>query len=231
MASFFNLVLDTTAPAGVTLALNGNAAYATARPITASISTSDTPTTGYEMKIWGSVDPAANASIQATEGGSAWIAYGTSQAVTLSTGDGSKTINLRVRDDVYNESSVVSQSITLDTTVPVVTLQGGSPDVTKISQIAGRRVATFTWQVDTPYQTYKVTTVANGSTTEGSSTTILMTNGSTNMSGNPGVGSPGPATTNVISTLDGRDLAVASPGDGTKVIKIFARDVAGNWSV
>ena len=53
MASFFNLTLDTTAPAGLTLKLNNGAAYATSTSVTATIGLTDSVTTGYQMKIWG----------------------------------------------------------------------------------------------------------------------------------------------------------------------------------
>lgn len=56
MASFFNLILDTTAPAGVTLSLNDDARYTTSASITAKIGCEDAETTGYQMKIWGGVD-------------------------------------------------------------------------------------------------------------------------------------------------------------------------------
>ena len=51
MASFFNLTLDTTAPAGLTLKLNNGAAYATSTAVTATIGLTDSVTTGYQMKI------------------------------------------------------------------------------------------------------------------------------------------------------------------------------------
>src|SRR4051812_24174099 len=105
MASNFTLTLDTTGPAGVSIILNGNATYTGTQAVTAAIATSDGVTTGYQMKIWGSVDAAANPNIQPLEVNSAWVAYGTSQAVTLSTGDGLKTVNLKIRDDVWNETS------------------------------------------------------------------------------------------------------------------------------
>lgn len=226
MASYFNIVLDTTAPAGVSLSLNGGAAYATSQAVTATIGTSDSPTTGYQMLIWGSVDPAANVSIQATQGASSWIAFNTSQAITLLTGDGSKTINVQVRDDVLNPSGTVTQSITLDTAVPVVTIQAGSPDVTKISKIATKNTVTAVWQANEAIQAYKVKVVTAGTDLQSAGTQLLTTNGSTNVTG----GSVA-ATTNVTTTVNGTDLQVASAADGTKVIKIFAQDLAGNWSV
>lgn len=50
MASFFNLILDTTAPAGVTLALNDDARYTTKASITAKIGCEDAETTGYRRR-------------------------------------------------------------------------------------------------------------------------------------------------------------------------------------
>jgi hypothetical protein len=225
-ASFFNLVLDTTAPGGMALQINGGAAYATSRDVTAALTTTDSPTTGYQMKLWGNVDLAYNANIQDTEANSTWITYNAAQAVRLSTGDGSKTVSGKIRDDVWNESSIPSDSITLDTTVPVVTIQSSYPDVTKVSKVSGKRTCTVRWQSDTHIQAWKVKVVSSGASLESTGTTIGTTNGSTGMTG----GALN-AATNQDSVIDGRDLEVASAGDGTKVVKIFVQDDAGNWSV
>jgi hypothetical protein len=108
MASFFNLTLDTTAPAGLTLKLNNGAAYATSTSVTATIGLTDTETTGYQMKIWG----VAGAE---TEAEAAWATFVKSKAITLTTGDGQKTVSIKVRDDVGNETATVTAKITLDT--------------------------------------------------------------------------------------------------------------------
>lgn len=229
-ASFFNLVLDTTAPGGATLVLNGGATYATSLTLSAVLHTSDSPTTGYQIKIWGTgIDETANASIQEDEVDSSWISPTWSsgdatQAVVLSAGDGLKTISAKIRDDVWNETAELTDTITLDTVAPVVTISSG-PDVTKISKVSGKRVATFAWQSDTAYQAYKVKVVPASGSAESAGTTLLTTNGSTNVSGGAGA-----ATTDKTTTIDGRDLEVASAGDGTKVIKVFVQDLAGNWS-
>jgi hypothetical protein len=83
-------------------------------------------------------------------------------AVTLSTGDGSKTLTWRLRDDVFNESATATDSITLDTTVPVVTLDSG-PTPAKISKIATKRTSTVTWHADVHIQAYKVKVVPSSS--------------------------------------------------------------------
>ncbi len=230
-ASSFNLVLDTTAPGGGTLVLNGGASVATSLTLSAVIHTSDSPTTGYQIKIWGAgIDETANASIQNDEGDSLWItptwsSGDATQAVVLAAGDGSKTINAKIRDDVWNETSTLSDTITLDTTAPVVSINSG-PDVTKISKISGKRVVTFAWQVDVATDAYEVAVVANSGSLRGSGTVLLATNGSTNVSGGATA-----ATTEVTTTIDGRDLEVASAGDGTKVIKVFAKETSSQvWS-
>lgn len=226
-ATNFNLTLDTTAPAAVTISLAGGAAFTTARPVTATISTSDGTTTGYQMKVWGNVDLTVNANIQATEATSAWIAYNAAQAVTLSTTDGAKTVSVKVRDDVWNESAIASDSITLDTTLPVPNVTVG-PDVTKVSKITGKRTASFSFQADVIFDEYKVKVVPAAGSLESAGTLIPVVAGSTNMSG---VAGSYAAVTNINSTIDGADLESASAGDGTKVVKVFVRDPAGNWSV
>ena len=151
MASFFNLILDTTAPAGVTLALNDDARYTTKASITAKIGCEDAETTGYQMKIWGGVDGAA------TEDAAAWVNFAATKEITLTTGDGKKTVNLKVRDDVGNESAVVTKEIILDTAVPVVTVTG--PDKSKISKVATFNVAAISFACDVDFVEYKVKVV------------------------------------------------------------------------
>lgn len=224
MAASFTLNLDTTGPASPSIVLNGNAAYATVRAVTAAIGTTDGTTTNYQMKVWGNVDLTADVNVQDTEANSTWITYSTSKAVTLSTGDGAKTIYLKIRDDVWNESAIVSDSITLDTTVPVLTITG--PDVSKVSKIAGKRVASFSFSTDSDLVAYKVKVVPSTGSLDSAGTTIGTTNGSTNMTGGAVV-----AAGTVSCTIDGRDLDAASAGDGAKIIKVFGQDASGNWSI
>ncbi len=225
MASYFTLTLDTTGPASPSITLDSGAQYATQQLVTATIGTTDSPTTGYQMKLWGDVDTTHNANIQATEGASAWIAYSTSQQVKLSSGDGSKTIYLKIRDDVYNESSQASDTITLDMTLPVVTISNVS--ATKISKIAGKNSMTFQFSSDSIFDQYKVKVVATSGSPHDSGTQIPTTAGSTNVSGSTG---DYPASTPITVTIKGADLETASSGDGDKIVKVFVLDDAGNWS-
>lgn len=225
MANWFNLILDTLGPQDPSVSINSGDAYTNDQLVTLSIGTSDSDKTGYQMKIWGDVDTAYDTNIQATEGTSTWITFATSKQVKLSTGDGTKTVYVKLRDDVWNESAQASDSITLDTTVPVVTITG--PDVSKISKVASKDTAAFSFSVDQTFVEYKVKVVPSTSSLHTAGTQIPIAAGSTNMSGTGSFA----ASTPISCTIKGADLETASAGDGTKTIKVFVRDAAGNWSV
>lgn len=76
MASFFNLTLDTLAPAGLSIILNDGAQYATSANVTAKISVSNEVTTGYQMKIWGT-------KTAETEEAASWETYAATKSITL----------------------------------------------------------------------------------------------------------------------------------------------------
>lgn len=220
MASFFNLTLDTLAPSLLSVQINGDAQYTTSREVTLSISISDESTSGYQMKIWGieGVDSEESAS---------WENFSSSKSVTLTDGDGLKTVYVKVRDDVWNESSAQSDSITLNTAVPVVTITG--PDVAKISKVASKNVSSFTFRCDVKIIEWKVMVVASSSALEGTETNkqIPTDGGSTNMTGS----SETEADTPVSCSIYGADLEAASAGDGVKIVKVFVKSEAGIWSV
>jgi len=225
MASYFTLTLDTTAPASPIISLEDGATYASQQLITATISTGDGATTGYQMKIWGDVDTTYNASIQNNEVGSAWITYNTSQQIKLATTDGNKTIYLKIRDDVYNASAQASDSIILDTTVAVVSITG--PDLSKISKQTGKNVSSFSFSSDSDFVEYKVKVVGATGASEDTGTLIPTTNGSTNTSGTGTY----PSSTPVSVQINGADLELAASGDGAKIIKVFVKEANGSWSV
>lgn len=219
MASYFNLTLDTTAPGGVTLSINDGALYATSKAVTLTIATTDGETTGYQMKVWGieGVDSEVSAS---------WENFSTSKSVNLTSGDGLKTVYIKVRDDVGNESTQVSDTITLNTTVPVVTITG--PDKSKISKVTGFNTSIINFTSDVAFEEYKVCVVPQNNSTQDAGTVIGTTNGSLNTSGSDG---DYPASENIQVTINGADLEVASSGDGVKIVKVFVRNAAGTWSV
>lgn len=226
MANYFTLTLDTTAPQGVTLQIAGGAAYVSSQVVTLTIGTSDGSTSGYQMMIYGDVDNTYDTKVQSTSGASSFMTYATSYQVKLSATSGSKTINVVVMDSVGNQSTPVSASTNLDTTIPTITI--GTPSATTISEVGGYNTSSFTFQVSETFTDYQVCVVSSSSSTQGTGTIIGTTNGSTNMSA---TGGSFAANTNITCTIYGKDLAVASAGDGAKIIKIFAKNSAGTWSV
>lgn len=223
MVSFFNLTLDTLAPQGLTMSINDDAVYATDPSVVLTISVEDEDTTGYQMRIWGidGVDSEEDAS---------WETYTNTKTVTLSNGDGLKTVYIKVRDDVGNETAAVSDAITLDTVVPVVSITG--PDKAKISKITGYDVAIINFMSNVAFKSYKVCVVPASNSTQNAGVTIETENGSVNTSGEKEGGNDiYPADTNIEVSINGADLEVASSGDGLKIVKVFVQNDAGTWSV
>lgn len=219
MPSYFNLTLDTTAPSGLTLSINDGALYATSAAVALKISVEDGNTDGYQMKIWG-IDGAAE------ETAASWESYATTKSVNLTSGDGLKTVHIKVRDDVGNESAEVSDDITLNTAVPVVTITG--PDKSRVSKIAGFNQSIINFTSDVEFAEYKVCVVPQNSSTQDAGTVIGTTSGSINTSGQDG---SYPAAQNIQVTITGADLEAASSGDGVKIVKVFVKTAAGIWSV
>ena len=232
MPNYFTLTLDTTGPSNPSIRLDNNAQFATNSLVTAAISTGDADKTGYQMKIWGDIDLAwaktnglvGSNSTTISQETATWVTFNASKQLKLSGSDGSKTVSVQIRDDVYNVSAVATDSITLDTTRPIVTITG--PDVSKVSKQAGKNVAAFSFTVDTDFVEYKVKVAASGAD-HSTGTAIGTAGGSTNMAGTGDY-----ARGAVINcTINGADLEAASAGDGVKSIKVFVKDEAGNWSV
>ena len=217
MASYFNLTLDTTAPVGAGITINGGATATNDPLVTLALSVSDGETNGYQMKIWGITGAESESAPQ-------WETFAASKQVTLPCGDGQKTVYAKFRDDVWNESAQVSASITLNTAVPVVTVLG--PDKAKISKVSGMDTSVFTFTTDVDVAEYKVCVVTEANATHTQGTQIGTDGGSENMSG-------GPVTANseVSCTVKAADLDAASSGDGVKIVKVFAKTAVGTWSV
>lgn len=219
MASYFNLTLDTTAPSGLVVKINGDDIYATSTAATLTITMTDGITTGYQMKIWGVEGVAEEAS-------ASWETYAASKSITLPAGDGLKTVHVKVRDDVGNESAEATDTITLNTAVPVVTITG--PDKSKISKVEGYNKSIINFMSDVDFDEYKVCVVPQNSSTQDAGTIIPTGGGSINTSGSAG---EYPANENIQVTITGTDLETASAGDGVKIVKVFVKTAAGIWSV
>ncbi len=235
MANYVTITLDTTAPSSPSLSLNGGAQYTTTSLVTATIGTGDGTTTGYQMKLYGDIDVAwakANGILSSgspatsvTEAEAQWITFTTSKQLQLTTGDGNKTVNVKIRDDVHNPSAQASDSIIMDTEKPEATVT--SPDVSKISKVSGKDTVSFSFTADEAFKEYKVKVVASTGASHDTGVLVPKTAGSTNTSGTGSF----PASTPITVTIKGADLETASAGDGAKIVKVFILDTSGNWSV
>ena len=92
--SCITVELDTTPPQDVELIAPPTASES---PVELQISVADLDTTGYQMKIW-----------VGNEAASDWINFSETALFPLGGARGDKTISLRVRDDVWNESVVAT---------------------------------------------------------------------------------------------------------------------------
>lgn len=218
MASYFNLTLDTLAPQGLTIKLNNGSQYTTSKAVQLAINVTDESADGYQMKVWG-IDGIAK------ESDAVWETLANVKDITLPTGDGLKTVYVKVRDDVYNETAVTSTSITLDTSVPAVTIIG--PDVSRISKTSPKDIATFSFTSDVAFTEYKIKVVPSKSSLHDAGTLIGAANGSTNMTATGTF----KASTAISCKIYGKDLEAASSGDGEKIIKVFVKNAHGTWSV
>lgn len=101
MSAWVTITLDTTAPS-----LTGNLTEGGAGEGTLTLTSNDAA----EVKVWGDIDVTwpGNASFGETEAEAEWIEFAEIIAVRLS---GAKQLHVRVRDDVWNESSVLTVGI------------------------------------------------------------------------------------------------------------------------
>ena len=214
MASYFNLTLDTLAPTISAFQINSGASVTTSQNVTLSITCEDAAS----MKIWG-------INGVSSESAASWETFASTKSVQLTSGDGSKTVYIKVRDSVYNESSASSATITLSTAIPTITITG--PDVSIISEQSGKDTATFSFSSSMALKAWTVRLVPANNSAHDAGTQIPTTAGSTNMSGTTLA-----ANTAVTCTIKGTDLSSAAGGtDGTYIIKAFGQASANDlWS-
>lgn len=214
MASYFNLTLDTLAPSITAFSINSGAAVTTSRNVTLNITAPEAAS----MKVWG-IDGVA------TEQAASWETFASTKSVTLTSGDGTKTVYIKVRDSVYNESAASSDTITLSTAIPTITITG--PDVSVISEQTGKNVATFSFSSSMALKAWTVRLVPSNASAHDAGTQIPTTGGSTNMSGTTLA-----ANTSKECKIYGSDLSTAAGGtDGTYIIKVFGQASANDlWS-
>ncbi|MBU2565089.1 MAG: PKD domain-containing protein, partial [Candidatus Thermoplasmatota archaeon] len=101
-----SIILDTTTPTG-SIVINSGDTYTTSTSVTLTLSASDATSGVYQMCF-------SNDNTTYT----AWEAYGTSKAWTLTTGDGTKTVYVKYKNGAGLVSSAYSDTIILDTVDP-----------------------------------------------------------------------------------------------------------------
>jgi hypothetical protein len=227
MASFFKLVLDTTAPLNPVFQIEGGLPITGDRLVEIMLKVDDETVTGYQFKIWGDVDPTFSADIQPEEEDSNWINLETAEHLLnaeLSEGDGAKTLFCQIRDDVWNYTEVLEASIELDTSIATITITSG-PSVPKISLDPAKTTATATFKANEDLVAWEVRVVPNSGSTHEDGEVVGSGGGST------GAGGELEAETNEELVLKGTDLVGAGMVEGDNVIKVFGQNKAGNWSV
>lgn len=212
MSSYVYLNVDTVAPSGVSIVINDGSTATANRLVNLTLNSPDADTT--QMLIWG-YDGVL------TESDAVWETYAQTKQITLTNGDGQKTIYAKFRDDVLNVSAQVSASILLNTSVPEVTA------VINPSKISQNIDATLTFSADSDFVEYKVCVVPETTTTQANAIVIPTTSGST---GTSGTGSY-KASTEYTATIKADDLLSISAGDGQKIVKVFIKTNLGTWSV
>lgn len=117
---------DVTAPTG-SLRIDGGATYANSSSVTLSLSGADLGTGLAQAIVANSNDFS----------GATWADYAASLPWALPTGDGTKTVYLKLRDRAGNESEVYTDAIVLDTTAPTgsILIEGGATVVTETQVI------------------------------------------------------------------------------------------------
>lgn len=235
MASYINITLDTIGPGGVSVKINGDEESTTSTSAELTITCSDTDLTDYQMKIWGTATAL-------TEDDAEWETFQESKNITLSSKDGIKTVYVKVRDDVWNESVTASDTITLFSKLP--TVESFRLYVGKISLVQGKNATGGNFYFDEDIDAVKIMIVQdiNAKHDDASNISIPTTNGSYIMNnaedmlagncmefydkfcaGDEGI---------LFCEIFAGDIVAVSPGDGVKLLKVFVRSAAsGNWSV
>ena len=121
------IILDATSPTG-SISINDDATYANSTSVTLNLNGSDAGSGVAEMQF-------------SNDGSdwSSWETYATTKAWTLTSGDGTKTVYVRYKDNAGNTSGVYSDSIILETVAPT-----GSVSVNEGATYASSMAVTLT---------------------------------------------------------------------------------------
>lgn len=234
MADYSDAPLDTQGPQDVSVVLNDGAYVTTEKTVRYTVTCSDPDTTDYQIKIWGT-------ETCTEESDANWQRFVRSGSFTVDDTTGLKTIYFKLRDDVYNESATVSATINYIKERPVIQNLFVTP--AKLSFADKKNVASGGFNFSETIDAVKIKIVAdvNASHDDPSNISIPTTNGSA-MWDDLNTDSYDirtleheitiPSIMTVGFYINAKDLAAVAPGDGVKIIKIFARSaMSGLWSV
>jgi len=119
------IILDTTAPGALSIVINADAPYTNSKDVMLSVSAQDFGS-GVKLMRFRMYD------LTQESPWSAWMDYATSKPWTLFSGDGRKWVDVQFQDGLGNISSVATDTIILDTTLPTdgsLTATGGDKQV------------------------------------------------------------------------------------------------------
>lgn len=111
------IVLDTAAPSG-TVVINSGDTFTNNRPVSLAITSNDATSGTSYMQV----------SNYSNFSGASWEPISGSKSLNLSSGDGTKTIYIRFRDNAGNISGTFSDTIVLDTVTPTGTIEVTTED-------------------------------------------------------------------------------------------------------
>jgi tripartite motif-containing protein 71 len=126
---------DRMSPSG-SIRLNSDSAYTKSPDITAVTQATDDKSSVKNMRV----------SESSSFEGSLWIPYTQTVPLTLSSGDGTKTVYVQYEDEYTNFSEVYSDSVILDTQVPAVRIN----DIGQITDVPDRESLFYYFTSQTP---------------------------------------------------------------------------------
>lgn len=252
--------LDTSVPTGVLsiYEANGTTAKPSISPLAtlaAHVGCTDDSLGAIQFKLYGDFTYESQSAQGITEQAAEWQTltldsgktYQTVLDMYCTSGDGVKTIYLKVKDNAGNVSTAVSQQFTYDTSAPEVEVS--DIDYNRLSkvhvlrrnnsgEISGKYAdqTNFVFTPNEAIQAYKVVAYEDQTAAEAGSHSddpIPSTAGSVNMSAT-GLNSNA-AVSAMIKGLDFENAlggaSVAHEKDGAHIVVVYVQDLGGTWSV
>ena len=248
MAGYFSVTLDTLGPQGASVVINGDEEQTSSTQLNLKILCADSDTTGYQMKIW------SDATEIHTEQLASWEDYVSEKTLTVErelVRNDTVTVFVKLRDDVWNESETVSDSIKVYVQSPVVNIVGisrvriskvpASSDESFADRLFPKDTCIVSFTVDSDCDELKVMVADTvNAQIDDPFNVLIPTEGGSKITDSDAEITTSDDGMQIFSVqangtynafIKGIDLETASPGDGIKIIKIFARSTNGFWSV